>query len=200
MAGVDFPGHTEMLASLTNTRKYAMMLVGGPLKVMLATIHIALKDVPSRIRKKDVLEKIILAARAAGMFRIRRPHIAVCGLNPHAGEGGLFGREEIREIIPAIKKAQAMHIAATGPHPADSLFHKAARGEVDIVLAMYHDQGLAPFKAVAFESGVNITVGLPIIRTSPDHGTAYDIAWKGIASPASMTAAIEAAATLRRVF
>lgn len=199
MAGIGFPGHTEMLASLSKTKKYAMMLAGGPLRVVLATIHIALRDVPAQIKKKNVLEKIILAAGAARMFGIKRPHIAVCGLNPHAGEGGLFGREEISEITPAIKKARAMRIGATGPHPADSVFHKALRGEVDIVLAMYHDQGLAPLKAVAFETGVNITVGLPIIRTSPDHGTAYDIAWKGTASPESMISAIKMAAALKKI-
>ncbi len=196
MAGVPFPGHTEMLASLTDTADYGMMLVGGPLRVLLVTTHKAIRDVPPLITRKAVLEKILLAKRAAWMLGFEAPRISVCGLNPHAGEEGLFGDEEIREIAPAIKEARRKKINATGPHPADTVFRKAYLGETDIVIAMYHDQGLAPLKMIAFDKGVNITVGLPFIRTSPDHGTAYDIAWQGTANPGSMKEALRYAASL----
>ena len=196
MAGVAYPGHTEMLAALTGTRKFAMMLMGGPLRVLLVTIHVALKDVPGLIKKEMVLEKILLASGAAEMLGIERPRIAVCGLNPHAGEAGLFGDEEAREIAPAVRQARKKGIDASGPVSPDVLFRKAFTGEADIVVAMYHDQGLIPLKMIAFDRGVNVTVGLPIIRTSPDHGTAYDIAWKGIADPASMIEAARTAVSL----
>ncbi len=197
MAGVKYPGHTEMLASLTGTSDFAMMLIGGPLRVLLVTTHAAIKDVPGLISKVAVARKISLAAKAARMLGIGRPRIAVCGLNPHAGEAGLFGSEEIRKIAPAVREARAKGIRVQGPVAADALFRKAYAGEVDIVVAMYHDQGLIPLKMVAFEKGVNVTVGLPIIRTSPDHGTAYDIAWKGKADPSSMIEAIKTALSLR---
>ncbi|MBF0466285.1 MAG: 4-hydroxythreonine-4-phosphate dehydrogenase PdxA [Nitrospirae bacterium] len=199
LAGIPYPGHTEMLAALTDTENFAMMLVGGTLRVMLVTIHEALSNVPHLITKDRVVKTLILANAAAYMLGIDTPKIAVSALNPHAGEAGLFGREEIVEIVPAIEEAARMGIAATGPFPADTLFYKAYRGQVDIVVAMYHDQGLIPLKMAAFESGVNITIGLPIIRTSPDHGTAYDIAYnsKSAVNPQSMCEAMRLAETLR---
>ena len=194
MAGMKWPGHTEMLAELTSTDHYAMMLAGGPLRVILVTIHMSIRNVPEMITKEKVLMTIRLAKRACDMMGIERPRIAVAGLNPHAGEAGIFGSEEIGEIIPAVKEAVKEGIEALGPFPPDTVFNKAYKGEFDIVVCMYHDQGLIPLKMVAFETGVNVTVGLPIIRASPDHGTAYDIAWKGIADPSSMIEAIKLAA------
>jgi 4-hydroxythreonine-4-phosphate dehydrogenase len=197
IAGFTWPGHTEMLAELTGTADYAMMLSGGPLRIILATIHTALKDVPVLITQARVLKTIRFADSACKMMGITHPRIAVAGLNPHAGEAGLFGHEERDSIIPAVKAAAAEGIAVSGPYPADTLFYKAYKGEFDIVVCMYHDQGLIPLKMIAFDSGVNVTVGLPIIRTSPDHGTAYDIAWQGKADPASMIEAIKLATVLR---
>lgn len=197
MAGMKWPGHTEMLADITNTKDYAMMLAGGPLKVILVTIHTSLKSVPEMITRERVLKTIRLAKKACGMMEIENPEIAVAGLNPHAGEAGIFGDEEIREIIPAIEDAKKEGMQVTGPLPPDTVFHKAYKGEFDVVACMYHDQGLIPLKMLAFEQGVNVTVGLPIIRTSPDHGTAYDIAWKGIANPSSMIEAIKMAVRLK---
>ncbi len=193
MAGLNWPGHTEMIAELTGSRDYAMMLVGGPLRVILVTIHTALGKVPGMITRDNVLKTVRLAMKACGMLGIKNPKIAVAGLNPHAGEAGIFGDEEIREIIPAIEAAAREGIQATGPYPPDIIFNKAYKGEVDIVVCMYHDQGLIPLKMIAFDKGVNVTVGLPIIRTSPDHGTAYDIAWSGKADPSSMIEAIKLA-------
>lgn len=197
MAGFGWPGHTEMLAELTHTKDYAMMLIGGPLKVILVTIHTSLKNVPTLITRGRILKTLRLTKKACHMLGIKHPRIAVAGLNPHAGEAGLFGYEEIREIIPSIQKAQREGIPVSGPYPPDTVFHKAYRSEFDIIVCMYHDQGLIPLKMIAFDEGVNVTVGLPIIRTSPDHGTAYDIAWKGIANPSSMIEAIKLAARLR---
>ncbi|MBF0343896.1 MAG: 4-hydroxythreonine-4-phosphate dehydrogenase PdxA [Nitrospirae bacterium] len=196
LAGVDFNGHTELLAHLTGTSDYAMMLCGGPLRVILVTIHVPLKDVPSLITTQKVLKTIRMAARAAKMLNIATPRIAVAGLNPHAGEAGIFGDEEARVILPAIKEGQAQNIAVSGPYPPDTIFVKAYKGEIDIVVCMYHDQGLIPLKMIAFDTGVNMTIGLPFVRTSPDHGTAYDIAWKGIADHRSMVEAIRMASEL----
>ncbi len=196
-AGLKWPGHTEMLAELTRTTDYAMMLAGGPLRVILVTIHTALRDVPALITKTSVLKTIFLAKKACDMMRLKNPNIAVAGLNPHAGETGIFGSEEIEAISPAVKDAQRQGLPVSGPYPPDTLFHKAYKGEVDIIVCMYHDQGLIPLKMISFDAGVNVTVGLPFIRTSPDHGTAYDIAWKGIASPSSMIEAIRFAARLQ---
>jgi 4-hydroxythreonine-4-phosphate dehydrogenase len=196
IAGFTWPGHTEMLAELTDAKEYAMVLCGGPLKVILTTIHTALRNVPDMITKENVLRTIILAGKACSMMGIKEPKIAVAGLNPHGGEAGIFGEEEIRHIAPAIREAQTAGIAVSGPYPPDALFHKAYHGYFDIIVCMYHDQGLIPLKMIAFDKGVNITVGLPIIRTSPDHGTAYDIAWKGIADPSSMIEAIKLATQL----
>ncbi len=197
MAGFKWPGHTEMLADLTNTKDYAMMLIGGPLRVILATIHTALKNVPDLITKARILKTIRLAEKACDVLKIKNPRIAVAGLNPHAGESGIFGNEEIKKIIPAVRGAVKKGIPVSGPYPPDTVFHKAYKGDVDIVVCMYHDQGLIPLKMIAFDKGVNVTIGLPFIRTSPDHGTAYDIAWKGIANPSSMIEAIKVAAMLR---
>jgi len=197
MARFKWPGHTEMLADLTNTKNYAMMLVGGPLRVILVTIHTALKNVPDLITKSKVLKTVRLAKKACDMLGIKNPGIAVAGLNPHAGEAGIFGDEEIKKITPAVRKSQKEGITVSGPYPPDTVFHKAYKGDVDIVVCMYHDQGLIPLKMIAFDKGVNVTIGLPFIRTSPDHGTAYDIAWKGIANPSSMIEAIKLAARLK---
>jgi 4-hydroxythreonine-4-phosphate dehydrogenase len=197
MAGFKWPGHTEMLADLTKTEDYAMMLVGEPLRVILVTIHTALKNVPDLITKDRVLKTIHLAKKACDMLEIKNPRIAAAGLNPHAGEAGIFGDEEIKKIIPAIKEAITEGIPVSGPYPPDTIFHKAYKGDVDIIVCMYHDQGLIPLKMIAFDKGVNVTVGLPFVRTSPDHGTAYDIAWKGIANPSSMIEAIKVAARLK---
>jgi len=197
MAGLKWLGHTEMLADLARTRDYAMMLVGGPLRVILVTIHTALKNVPDLITRQRIVKTLRLAQRACDMLIIKKPKIAVAGLNPHAGEAGIFGDEEIRIIIPAIRQAMNEGIPVFGPYPPDTIFHKAYKGEVDIIVCMYHDQGLIPLKMIAFDKGVNVTVGLPFIRTSPDHGTAYDIAWKGKANPSSMIEAIRLAIKLK---
>jgi 4-hydroxythreonine-4-phosphate dehydrogenase len=197
MSGLKWPGHTEMLADLTKTRDYAMMLVGGPLRVILVSIHTALKNVPELITRQKIAKTLRLAQRACDMLGIKKPKIAVAGLNPHAGEAGIFGDEEIKKIIPAIRQAMNEGIPVFGPYPPDTIFHKAYKGEVDIIVCMYHDQGLIPLKMIAFDKGVNVTVGLPFVRTSPDHGTAYDIAWKGIADPSSMIEAIKLAVKLK---
>jgi 4-hydroxythreonine-4-phosphate dehydrogenase len=196
MAGYPWPGHTEMLAELTGTREYGMMLVGGGLRVMLVTIHRAFRDVPSLITKEAVSGTIGLALRACSMVSIESPRIAVAGLNPHAGESGMFGSEETEVIAPAIEEARGEGIPVSGPYPPDTVFYRASKGEFDIVVCMYHDQGLIPLKLLAFETGVNVTVGLPFVRTSPDHGTAYDIAWKGRADSKSMLEAIRLSVSL----
>ncbi len=196
-AGEPFPGHTEFFASLSGSRRFGMMMVGGPLRVFLATIHASLKEVPSLLTRAGIRESIRLTDEALRKgFGIRRPRIGVAALNPHAGEEGLFGREEREIIRPAVSDARRGGIDASGPHPADTLFVQASRGKFDAVVAMYHDQGLIPLKLVAFGHAVNMTVGLPFIRTSVDHGTAYDIAGKGIADPGSLIEAILLAARL----
>jgi 4-hydroxythreonine-4-phosphate dehydrogenase len=195
-AGYEFPGHTEMLASLTRTEKYAMMMVGGGLHVALVTTHMPLVRVSSALRKERIVEVIGLANDAMRLLGLPHPRIGVAGLNPHAGEHGAFGKEEIEVIAPAVEAARASGMTVTGPLAADALFVLARQNRFDAEVVMYHDQGLIPLKMWAFESGVNWTVGLPIIRTSPDHGTAYDIAGKGVADPSSMIAAINFAARL----
>jgi 4-hydroxythreonine-4-phosphate dehydrogenase len=197
MAGFTWPGHTEMLAEMTDTTEYAMMLIGGPLRVILVTIHTALRNVPDLITKKKIIKTIYLAKKACDMLALRTPRIAVASLNPHAGEAGIFGDEEIKKIIPAIRSVAKEGIVVSGPYPPDTIFHRAYEGDIDIVVCMYHDQGLIPLKMIAFDRGVNITVGLPFVRTSPDHGTAYDIAWRGLANPSSMIEAIKLAASLK---
>jgi len=193
-AGYNFPGHTEMIASLTQTPQVVMMLAGSRLRVVLVTIHCALARVPKLISPESILSTLRITHRGLrDQFGIAQPRIAVAGLNPHAGEAGLFGCEEQTIIAPAIRAACREGICADGPFPPDTVFYKAARGDYDVVVCMYHDQGLIPLKLLHFDDGVNITLGLPIIRTSVDHGTAYDIAGTGIASPASMVQAIQTA-------
>jgi 4-hydroxythreonine-4-phosphate dehydrogenase len=199
MAGYPWPGHTELLAELTGTREFAMMFVGGKLRVILCTIHIPLKDVSKKITRLNVLKTIRLAKKGAESLGIKGPEIAVAGLNPHAGESGVMGKEEIRAIIPAINEAEKSGINVSGPFPPDVIFYKAYKGEFDMVVCMYHDQGLIPFKMLTFESGVNVTVGLPIVRTSPDHGTAFDIAWQNRADPTSMIKAIKLASRMKKI-
>jgi 4-hydroxythreonine-4-phosphate dehydrogenase len=196
--GSPFAGHTEMLASLTGAEDCAMMLVGGGLRVSLATIHIPLREVPRRLKTAGIRRVIELTWQALGDFGVGDAGIAVCGLNPHAGEAGIMGEEDRRLIAPAVRAAARKGIPVSGPWPADTIFYRAARGEFGAVVAMYHDQGLTPLKTLAFDTGVNLTLGLPIIRTSVDHGTAYDIAGKGVASPSSLVAAIEIAAGMAR--
>ncbi|MBI5327993.1 MAG: 4-hydroxythreonine-4-phosphate dehydrogenase PdxA [Deltaproteobacteria bacterium] len=194
-AGYKFHGHTEFLAHLTKTKDYRMMLAGESLKVILVTIHESIKRAPGLLTREKILKTIEITDDAfKKYFGLRKPRIAVAALNPHAGEGGLFGDEEKRIIIPAIQKARRLGINATDPLPPDTIFYRAVRNkEFDCVVCMYHDQGLIPLKLLHFEDGVNVTLGLPIIRTSVDHGTAYDITWKNIANPSSMIAAIKMA-------
>jgi 4-hydroxythreonine-4-phosphate dehydrogenase len=197
MAGCHFPGHTELLADLTGAEESGMMIVGGPLKIMFVTTHVAIKDLPVLLTKPKIEKGIRLAHLALNrLFGIQKPRIGVAALNPHAGEHGLFGDEESRVVLPAARAAQAKGILASDPLPADTLFGKAARGEYDGVVALYHDQGLIPLKLVAFGTCVNLTVGLPIIRTSVDHGTAFDIVGKGVADPGSLIEAVALAAAL----
>ncbi len=197
-AGHNYSGHTELFADLTKTKEFGMMFVGGGLRLILATTHLALKDVPRHIKKSSVLKTIRLAHKAMKFFGMDAPRIGVAALNPHAGEGRLFGTEEWDEILPAVLEARAEGINASDPLPADTLLYKARNNYYDIVVAMYHDQGLGPLKMLAFGNAVNVTVGLPIIRTSVDHGTAYDIAGKGCADPASLLAAIDLAAKMAK--
>ncbi len=198
-AGFPISGHTELLQELTGARAVRMMLAGSRLRVILVTMHLALAAVPKAIRMRDVAATIAIAAAHLRRYhRLTRPRIAVAGLNPHAGEDGLFGREEGRVIAPAIARARKAGVLASGPYPADSLFHQAVDGRFDAVIAMYHDQGLIPLKLLHFHDAVNVTLGLPIIRTSPDHGTAYDIAGRGKADPGSMIEAIALADQMRR--
>jgi len=240
-AGYNFVGQTELLAHISRTKRFAMMLVGVPseaieqlgwpggpalpshksspvlvgrdrrarrrvpghalpqlLRVALVTTHAPLRDVADLITARKIIEVVELSNEICRRFGVKRPRIAVAGLNPHAGESGLLGDEERRIIAPAVKRAAKRGIRVSGPHSADTLFYRAAHGEFDAVVAMYHDQGLAPFKLIAFDNGVNLTLGLPFVRTSPDHGTATDIAGKGIARPDGMIVAINMAAGLAR--
>lgn len=197
MAGYRWPGHTELLAELTGTDDFAMMFFSDKLKIVLCTIHLPLRDVPKILTEEIVYRSIRHAANISGMLNINNPKIAVAGLNPHAGESGLFGNEEMDIITPAIEKASSEGLPVSGPYPPDVIFHKAYKGDFDIIVSMYHDQGLIPFKMLAFDTGVNVTLGLPIIRTSPDHGTAFDIAWKNKANPSSMIEAIKLASKLK---
>ena len=197
MAGCHYPGHTELLADLTKAQESGMMIIGGPLKIMFVTTHVAIKDLSSLLTQAKIEKGIRLAHMAmTTLFGVKKPRIGVAALNPHAGEQGLFGDEEGRVIGPAARAAQANGILASDPMPADTLFGKAARGDYDAIVALYHDQGLIPLKMVAFGSCVNLTVGLPIIRTSVDHGTAFDIVGKGIAEPGSLIEAVKLAARL----
>ena len=208
-AGVTHSGHTEILAALSATRDFAMLLMGKELKVIHVTTHVALRRVPELVTRERVERVIRLAQDTMTFLGVPRPKIAVCGLNPHAGEDGLFGDEETTSIGPAIAAARRDGLDVYGPLPADTLFSRARGGEFDIVVAMYHDQGHVPVKTLGFNydeatgtwtglSGVNVTVGLPFLRVSVDHGTAFDRAWKGIANPESMVEAIEVAVRMLR--
>jgi 4-hydroxythreonine-4-phosphate dehydrogenase len=203
-AGIKFVGQTELLSEMAGTNRTAMMLLGQDdrgkwLRVALATTHLPIKEVPQRLTREKVLTAIELASSACQDLGLDRARVAVCGLNPHAGEGGHIGTEEIEWIGPAVREAQTRGLDVVGPMSADALFYYAYRGDYDAVVAMYHDQGLAPLKMVAFEQGVNWTLGLPFVRTSPDHGTAYDIAGKGIARASSMLAALSLANKVARL-
>ncbi len=198
MAGFRWPGHTELLAARTRAPRHAMMFVSPRLRVALATTHIPLMDVRNVLTIGKVFDPIELGHHFCRNLGIEHPAIAVTGLNPHAGEGGLFGDEEERIIAPAIAMAREQRINATGPYPGDTIFIDAAAGKYDLVVAMYHDQGLIPVKLLGWDKAVNVTVGLPIIRTSPDHGTAFNIAGHARASEGSMRSAIELAMALAR--
>ena len=195
-AGLPWKGHTDLLAHLTGSPRVAMMFWSEPLKVVLATIHIPLASVTSALTRELVDEIIDLSSRELPRFGIAQPRLAVAGLNPHAGEDGLLGHEEAKVLRPAIEAAQKRGIHINGPFPGDTVFGRAVRGEFDAVIACYHDQGLIPVKLLAFGRAVNVTLGLPIIRTSVDHGTAFDIAGKNVADPASMIEATLLAARL----
>ncbi|HJY81239.1 MAG TPA: 4-hydroxythreonine-4-phosphate dehydrogenase PdxA [Candidatus Binatia bacterium] len=198
-AGRGYPGHTELLAALTHTPEVRMMLVGRQLRVILVTTHLALAQVPAALSGERIRKTIVLAAAHLSRFHgVERPRLAVAGLNPHAGEAGAFGDEEERIIAPAVQQAQSQGLLVAGPFPADSVFVRAVKGEFDGVVCLYHDQGLIPFKLLSWEEGVNVTIGLPIVRTSPDHGTAFDIAGQGRADPRSLGAAIALAAAMTR--
>lgn len=204
-AGHDYPGHTELLAELAGGAEVRMMLANDSLRVVLVTIHMALREAIECVQPELILRTIQIADQALRQAGIAQPRIAVAGLNPHAGEGGLFGREEIEQIAPAVALARARGIDASGPYAPDTIFMRAkGLREFDVVVAMYHDQGLIPIKYLGLDEGVNITIGLPFVRTSPDHGTAFDLAGQrgpggqGLADPASLIAAIRMAERLSR--
>ena len=198
-AGFPFPGHTEILASRTNAERSCMMLTAPEITCSLVTVHVGYREVPALLTKERILDTIELTAAAMERIRGRKPRLLVCGLNPHAGEHGLFGdREEERIIVPAIDAARAKGIDVSGPLPPDTAFLPKYRQACDAYVCMYHDQGLIPLKALAFEDAVNVTLGLPIVRTSVDHGTAFDIAWKGVADVSSLVHAVTLAAKLAR--
>ncbi|MFO7693643.1 MAG: 4-hydroxythreonine-4-phosphate dehydrogenase PdxA [Vicinamibacterales bacterium] len=196
LAGLPWKGHTELLAHLTGAPSVAMMFYADALRVVLATVHEPLADVPRLITREAIEGVIRLAARELPRFGFSEPRLGVCGLNPHAGENGVLGREEQRVIEPAIAACARDGIRVAGPHPADTLFVRASRGEFDAIIACYHDQGLIPVKLLAFGKAVNVTLGLPMIRTSVDHGTAFDIAGRNAADPGSMIEAVRLAARL----
>ena len=200
LGGYQYPGHTELLAERCRTAEFAMMLAGGAFRVVLATIHCPLREVPGRLRQDDLTRLLTLTHRSLVTdFGISHPSLGVAALNPHAGEGGLFGDEETRIIAPALAAAQKLNIDVVGPLPADTIFVRHQRGEFDAVVVMYHDQGLIPLKLLHFGDAVNVTLGLPIIRTSVDHGTAYDLAGTGKADPGSLKAALHLAAQMAQI-
>ena len=193
-AAFGYPGHTEFLAALAGRERVVMMLASPALRVVPATIHIPLAEVPTALTPDLLRETIEITATALRrFFSLPHPRIAVAGLNPHAGEGGKLGREELDWIADLISELPKDDITVTGPHPADTMFHAAARARYDVAIAMYHDQALIPIKTIDFDMGVNVTLGLPFIRTSPDHGTAFDIAGKGVANPTSLIEALKLA-------
>jgi 4-hydroxythreonine-4-phosphate dehydrogenase len=195
-AGYAWPGHTEMLAEAAGAADVAMMFVGGGLRVALLTIHQSLRTVPDALTVEGTCRIVRLVCRELPWFGALRARVAVCGLNPHAGEGGLFGREEQDVLAPAVARLRGENLAVDGPLPADTVFVRATRGEFDAVVAAYHDQGLIPVKLAAFGQAVNVTLGLPFVRTSVDHGTGFDIVEKGVADEGSLLAAIELAVSL----
>jgi 4-hydroxythreonine-4-phosphate dehydrogenase len=195
-AGLPWKGHTDLLAHLTGARRVAMMFWSPPLKVVLATVHVPLAEVPALLTRVSVDEIIGLTARELPRFGTPVPRLALAGLNPHAGEDGLMGTEERDVLAPAVAAARARGLAIDGPFPADTIFVRASRGDFDAVIACYHDQGLIPVKLLAFGRAVNVTLGLPIVRTSVDHGTAFDIAGRNVADPSSMIEATVLAAEL----
>lgn len=196
LGGYDFPGHTEFLAALTRTERFAMSFFGGALRVVLLSTHLPLSDAIREVKSKKLVESIAFSEKQLSELLGRKVRLAVAGLNPHASEGGLFGNEEREEITPAIDQCKAADIDVSGPYSPDTVFLRAAKGEFDAVIALYHDQATIAVKSLAFGSAVNVTLGLPFVRTSVDHGTAYDIAGRGIADASSMAAAIELAAGL----
>jgi 4-hydroxythreonine-4-phosphate dehydrogenase len=198
LAGLPWKGHTDLLGELTGAPRAVMMFHAEALRVVLATVHIPLRDVPRALTTTGLVETIRITAAALPAFGVATPRIAVAGLNPHAGEHGLMGEEDDRVIAPAVAICRAGGLDVTGPIPGDTVFLRATRGEFDIVVACYHDQGLIPVKLLAFGTSVNVTLGLPIIRTSVDHGTAFDIAGRGIADPSSLIEAVRLAARLVR--
>ena len=198
LADIHYPGHTEILADFSGTKDFAMMLMNDDLRVILVTIHVSLRQALEQVTMESELRTLRLAHQAMTQLGIARPRIAVAGLNPHAGEHGMFGSEDEAIIRPAIQQAQAEGIDVSGPWPGDTVFMNARKGQFDIVVAQYHDQGLIPVKYLGVDEGVNITVGLPFVRTSVDHGTAFDIAGTGKASHASLRVAVEQAALLAR--
>ncbi|HSC26743.1 MAG TPA: 4-hydroxythreonine-4-phosphate dehydrogenase PdxA [Vicinamibacterales bacterium] len=198
-AGLPWRGHTELLAELTGAPRVAMMFYADVLRVALATVHIPLSDVPCALTQARVEETIELTAGALPSFGFAVPKLALAGLNPHAGEHGLIGREDVEVLAPAVAACRARGVDVAGPFPADTVFVRAVRGEFDAVVACYHDQGLIPVKLAAFGRAVNVTLGLPIIRTSVDHGTAFDIAGRGVADPSSLVEAVLLAARLASV-
>ncbi|WP_100470697.1 4-hydroxythreonine-4-phosphate dehydrogenase PdxA [Mycobacteroides abscessus] len=192
-AGLAYPGHTEILAELSHTRDYTMMMASDELRVVLVTIHEALREAVTHVDQPSILRVIRLAHRALRQAGIAAPRIGVAGLNPHAGENGLMGSEEIEIIGPAVNEARSEGIDATGPYPPDTVFLRARNGDFDVVVAQYHDQGLIPFKYLGLDKGVNVTIGLPFVRTSVDHGTAFDIVGRGIADHRSLLVALDQA-------
>ncbi len=196
LAGYPWRGHTDLLAHLCGSVDVAMMFWSERLRVVLATVHIPLREVPTALTHDRLRDVIALTAKSLPNFGINTPKLAVAGLNPHAGENGLLGQEELQVIIPAIEDAKGLGVDVSGPFPADTIFVRAARGEFDAVIACYHDQGLIPVKLMGFGRAVNVTLGLPIVRTSVDHGTAFDIAGKGVADEGSLVEAILLAARL----
>jgi 4-hydroxythreonine-4-phosphate dehydrogenase len=196
LAGLPWRGHTDMLAALTNTRDVAMMFYSAKLMVVLATIHIPISEVPAALTREALDIIIRLTAEAMPKFGVAKPRIALAGLNPHAGEHGVIGREEGLVLLPAVSDSRKRGVDISGPFPGDTIFTRAVRGEFDVVIACYHDQGLIPIKLIAFGEAVNVTLGLPLIRTSVDHGTAFDIAGKGVANPESLVQAVLLAARL----
>jgi len=197
-AGLPWKGHTDLLAHLCGVSRVAMMFHAPELNVVLATVHVPLREVPALLTQAMVEDLLALTAESLPQFGILQPRIAVAGLNPHAGEDGLLGAEDQQVLAPAIEAARARGLNVSGPWPADTVFGRAAGGEFDVVLACYHDQGLIPIKLLAFGRAVNVTIGLPIVRTSVDHGTAFDIAGRGVADAGSMVEAVLLAARLAR--